>query len=324
VPLPRLLDAALDRLVIPGYSRLGYLARAAGWSALPADALAGRTVAVTGASGGLGEATAAGLVALGAEVELVVRDRGRGEAARARLLEGRPDARVTVGCCDLADLDDVRRYAADARDRLLALHGLVHNAGVLPARRTETAAGHELCLATHVLGPFLLTRELVPLLRAGSPPDRPGNPARVVFVSSGGMYTASLHTDDPEFREGRFSGGAAYARTKRMQVVLAELLADDLAAAGVAVHSMHPGWADTPGVAGSLPGFHRLTSPLLRTVEQGADTAVWLQAAREPGRCSGVFWHDRAPRPTHYLPRGEEAPEERAALWTLCVDATGP
>jgi NAD(P)-dependent dehydrogenase (short-subunit alcohol dehydrogenase family) len=324
VPLPRLLDAALDRLVIPGYSRLGYLARAAGWSALPADALAGRTVAVTGASGGLGEATAAGLVALGAEVELVVRDRGRGEAARARVLEGRPDARVTVACCDLADLDDVRRYAADARDRLLALHGLVHNAGVLPARRTETAAGHELCLATHVLGPFLLTRELVPLLRAGSPPDRPGNPARVVFVSSGGMYTASLHTDDPEFREGRFSGGAAYARTKRMQVVLAELLADDLAAAGVAVHSMHPGWADTPGVAGSLPGFHRLTSPLLRTVEQGADTAVWLQAAREPGRCSGVFWHDRAPRPTHYLPRGEEAPEERAALWTLCVDATGP
>lgn len=322
VPLPRLLDAALDRLVVPGYSRLGYLARAAGWSALPADALAGRTVAVTGASGGLGEAIAAGLVALGAEVEMLVRDRGRGETARARLLEAHPGARVTVARCDLADLDDVRRYAADARDRLVALHGLVHNAGVLPSERTETAAGHELCLATHVLGPFLLTRELLPLLRAGSPPDRPGSPARVVFVSSGGMYTASLRTDDPEFREGRFSGAAAYARTKRMQVVLAELLADDLAAAGVAVHSMHPGWADTPGVAGSLPGFHRITGPLLRTVEQGADTAVWLQAAREPGRCSGVFWHDRAPRPTHYLPRGTEAPEERAALWALCVDAT--
>jgi dehydrogenase/reductase SDR family member 12 len=322
VPLPRLLDAALDRLVVPGYSRLGYLARAAGWSALPADALAGRTVAVTGAGAGLGEATVAGLVALGAEVEMLVRDRGRGEAARARLLEAHPGARITVARCDLADLDDVRRYAADARDRLVALHGLVHNAGVLPGERTETAAGHELCLATHVLGPFLLTRELLPLLRAGSPPDRPGSPARVVFVSSGGMYTASLRTDDPEFREGRFSGGAAYARTKRMQVVLAELLAEDLAAAGVAVHSMHPGWADTPGVAGSLPGFHRITGPLLRTVEQGADTAVWLQAAREPGRCSGVFWHDRAPRPTHYLPRGEESPEERAALWTLCVDAT--
>ncbi len=323
MPLPRLLDAALDRLVLPGYSRLGYLARAAGWSALPPDVLSGRTVAVTGANGGLGEATAAGLVGLGAEVEMLVRDRARGEAARARILEAHPGARVSVARCDLADLDDVRRYAADARDRLIALHGIVHNAGVLPDERTETAAGHELCLATHVLGPFLLTRELLPLLRAGSPPDRPGSPSRVVFVSSGGMYTASLRTDDPEFLQGRFSGGAAYARTKRMQVVLAELLADDHAAAGVAVHSMHPGWADTPGVTASLPGFRRVTGPLLRTAGQGADTAVWLQAAREPGRCSGVFWHDRAPRPTHYLPGGEEAPEERAALWALCVDATG-
>jgi dehydrogenase/reductase SDR family member 12 len=324
VPLPRLLDAALDRLVIPGYSRLGFIARSAGWSRLPREALTGRTIAVTGSSGGLGEATVAGLVGLGAAVEMVVRDRGRGEAARDRVLAAHPGAQVTVACCDLSDLDDVRRYAADARDRLIALHGLVHNAGVLPDARTETAAGHELCLATHVLGPFLLTRELLPLLRAGSPPDRPGSPARVVFVSSGGMYTASLRTDDPEFREGKFSGGAAYARTKRMQVVLAELLADDLAGAGVAVHSMHPGWADTPGVAGSMPGFRRITGPLLRTVDQGADTAVWLQAAREPGQCSGVFWHDRVPRPTHYLPGGEEAPEARAGLWALCVDAAGP
>ncbi|GLZ54661.1 SDR family NAD(P)-dependent oxidoreductase [Actinomycetospora sp. NBRC 106378] len=319
--LPRLVDAALDRLVVPGYSRLGYLARSASWPALPPQALAGRTIAVTGASSGLGSATATGLAGLGAAVELVVRDRARGEATRAEILAAHPDAQVTVARCDLSDLSDVRRYALDARDRLLALHGLVHNAGVLPAERSESPQGHELCLATHVLGPFLLTRELLPLLRAGSPPDRPGAPARVVFVSSGGMYTASLRTDDPEYTEGRYSGGAAYARTKRMQVVLAELLADDLAPSGVVVHSMHPGWADTPGVADSLPGFHRLTGPLLRTAEQGADTAVWLQADTEPGHCSGLFWHDRSPRPTHYL-FGEETAAQRAALWTLCVDAT--
>lgn len=319
--LPRLVNAALDRLVVPGYSKLGYLARSAGWPALAPDALAGRTIAVTGASSGLGTATAAGLAGLGAAVELVVRDRGRGEATREAILAAHPAARITVARCDLSDLADVRRYALDARDRLLALHGLVHNAGVLPAERVETTQGHELCLATHVLAPFLLTRELLPLLRAGSPPERPGLPARVVLVSSGGMYTASLRTDDPEYTEGRYSGGAAYARTKRMQVVLAELLADDLAPAGVVVHSMHPGWADTPGVADSLPGFHRVTGPLLRTAEQGADTAVWLQAATEPGHCSGLFWHDRAPRPTHYL-FGEETAAQRAALWALCVDAT--
>ncbi|MEJ2886879.1 SDR family NAD(P)-dependent oxidoreductase [Actinomycetospora aeridis] len=318
--LPRLVDAALDRLVVPGYSRLGYVARRAGWSALPSGCLAGRTILVTGASGGLGAATARGLAALGARVELVVRDRARGEQARDAIRADRPGAAVDVAECDVSSLADVRRYAAEVRDREAAVHGLVHNAGVMPPERTETADGHELALATHVLGPFLLTRELRPVLRAGASPT---SPSRVVFVSSGGMYTASLPTDDPEFRSGTYSGGAAYARTKRMQVVLAELLADDLASDGIVVHSMHPGWADTPGVASSMPGFHRVTGPLLRTDEQGADTAVWLQAAAEAGHSTGVFWHDRAPRPTHYLPRGAETPQARAALWTLCVDATG-
>ena len=301
VPLPRLLDAALDRLVIPGYSRLGYLARSAGWTRLPTNALAGRTVAVTGASAGLGEATVAGLVGLGAAVEMVVRDRGRGEAARDRVLERYPDARITVARCDLSDLDDVRRYAADARDRLIALHGLVHNAGVLPAERTETAAGHELCLATHVLGPFLLTRELVPLLRAGSPPDRPGSPARVVFVSSGGMYTASLRTDDPEFLEGRFSGGAAYARTKRMQVVLAELLAEDLAvgghrraqhASGLGRHPRHR------GIDAGVPPAHRSAAADGRAGRRHRGLAAGRPRARALQR--GVLARPGAP--PHPLP----------------------
>lgn len=319
VHLPRLVDAVLDRMVVPGYSRLGYAVRRAGWRSLPARCLEGRTIIVTGAGRGLGAAAARGLVALGARVEMVVRDRTRGEQARAAVRAEHPGAAVEVAECDVSSLADVRRYAAEVRDREPAIHGLVHNAGVLPAERTETAEGHELALATHVLGPFLLTRELRPVLRAGAGPTAP---SRVVFVSSGGMYTATLHTDDPEFRTGTYTGGAAYARTKRMQVVLAELLADDLATDGIVVHSMHPGWADTPGVASSMPRFHRITAPLLRTDAEGADTAVWLQAAAEPGQRTGVFWHDRAPRPTHYLPRSAESPQSRAALWTLCVDAT--
>jgi dehydrogenase/reductase SDR family member 12 len=319
VHLPRLVDAVLDRLVVPGYSRLGYAARRSGWRTLPPGALDGRTVIVTGAAGGLGAAAVRGLAALGARVELVVRDRARGEQACAAVRAEQPGAALEVAECDVSSLVDVRRYAAEVRDREPAVHGLVHNAGVMPAERTETAEGHELALATHVLGPFLLTRELRPVLRAGSGPTAP---ARVVFVSSGGMYTASLPTEDPEFRTGTYSGGAAYARTKRMQVVLAELLADDLAADGIVVHSMHPGWADTPGVARSMPGFHRVTGPLLRTDAQGADTVVWLQAAAEPGHSTGVFWHDRAPRPTHYLPRAAESPQARAALWTLRVSNT--
>ncbi len=79
---------------------------------------------------------------------------------------------------------------------------------------------------------------------------------------------------------------------------------------------MHPGWADTPGVSSSLPRFYKLTRPLLRTPEQGADTIVWLCASDEAGRCSGKFWHDRRQRPTHRGLGAPESAEEKQALWT--------
>jgi dehydrogenase/reductase SDR family member 12 len=86
------------------------------------------------------------------------------------------------------------------------------------------------------------------------------------------------------------------------------------------VHAMHPGWVDTPGLADSLPGFHRATKPLLRTPRQGADTIVWLGATDQP---TGRFWHDRAPRPTHYVPWTKESAADRARLWDACVALTG-
>ena len=83
-----------------------------------------------------------------------------------------------------------------------------------------------------------------------------------------------------------------------MQVVLAEEWAKRLP--GVAVNAVHPGWVDTPGIPSSLPTFKKLTRPILRTPEQGADTFVWMVAAREPGRSPASFFHDRAVRPEHY------------------------
>ena len=80
---------------------------------------------------------------------------------------------------------------------------------------------------------------------------------------------------------------------------------------------MHPGWADTPSVASSLPRFHAVTRAILRTPAEGADTAVWL-AASPRARESGRFWFDRAPRRTHWLPFTKESPRDRRALWRLC------
>jgi len=325
VRLTTTVDWLMDKTVVPGYSRLGPAVRRAWWPADPwPGALAGRHVVVTGASSGLGAATVDGLARLGATVHLLGRRQDRLDdavaAVRGRLATtGTPAPDLSTAVCDVSDLDAVRRYAADLAGRIDALHGLVHGAGVLPPERTESAQGHELTYATHVLGPFLLTALLRPLLRDDGD-------ARVVWVSSGGMYTRTLDATDPEGTGRTFSGTDAYARTKRMQVALAQMWADRLRTDQVAVHAMHPGWAATPGLSESLAGFAKLAGPLLRTPEQGADTIVWLVAARPAsvtGGCSGAFWSDRLPRSTSFLPGAKEPPGERAALWAAVTEAVG-
>jgi NAD(P)-dependent dehydrogenase (short-subunit alcohol dehydrogenase family) len=310
-----MLDTVLDRTVIPGYTRVGYQLRQSGWENDPLpDSLSGRTALVTGANRGIGKAIATGLARLGATVLLTVRDRESGEQARDEIAaESGADVRVEV--CDMSDLGAVRAFAADLSSRVSRLDVLIHNAGVLPATRAETVDGHEVTLATHVLGPVLLTERLLPILASSSD-------ARVILMSSGGMYTQPLPVHDPEYRKGNYRGAIAYARTKRIQVALTPILARRWAAEQIRVYCMHPGWADTPGVAASLPGFRTLTGPLLRTPEEGADTAVWL-AATSPAPPTGRFWHDRRPRPEHYLPLTQFGDRHREQLWRYCADAIG-
>jgi NAD(P)-dependent dehydrogenase (short-subunit alcohol dehydrogenase family) len=115
----------------------------------------------------------------------------------------------------------------------------------------------------------------------------------------------------------------AYAQTKRMQVVLAELLAAELEDSGVCVNAMHPGWADTPAVRTSLPRFWNVMRRVLRTPAEGADTVVWLAASAAARGQSGRFWFDRQARSTHLLPWTRERPQERHALRRLCGRLTG-
>ncbi len=314
------VDTVLDKSLVLGYSSIGPALRRHWWPADPApDALVGRHVVVTGASGGLGEAAAAGIARLGATVHLLGRTASRLEDAADRIRREQPDADLLPEVCDVSDLDAVRTYAADLRQRVPVLHGIVHNAGVMPPERTESAQGHESTLATHVLGPLLMTELLRPALAASEA-------ARVVLVASGGMYSAPLDAsigDDVEYERGRYEGIRAYARTKRIQVTLAELLAARYAGDGITVHSMHPGWADTPGVTDAMPRFATVVGPILRTAASGADTIVWLTGADAATESSGRFWCDRAPRPTYYLPGRADDPEVRRAVWTYVCAATG-
>lgn len=311
-----LLDTILDRTVVPGYTTAGYRLRRHMWDADDLRPMDGKTVLVTGATSGLGLAAAEGFARLGAGIRLLVRSEERGERARAGVVAATGNRDVRVGVCDLSDLQDVRAFATRFAAEEPRLDVLVDNAGVLAPERVLSADGNELTLATNVLGPFLLTNLLIPLLTASAP-------ARIVTVSSGGMYTQRLHVEDLQSTRGTFDGPTAYARTKRAQVILTELWAERLAGTGVVAHAMHPGWADTPGVASSLPRFHRIVGPLLRSAEEGADTIVWLGAAAEPGEHSGGFWHDRRQRPTHRVPWTRETPADRVRLWSECERLTG-
>jgi NAD(P)-dependent dehydrogenase (short-subunit alcohol dehydrogenase family) len=244
-------------------------------------------------------------------VHLLARSEERGERARAEIFARSGNSDVRVNICDLSDLEAVRRFAECFNDEAARLDVLVNNAGAMLEERTLSIDGIELTFATNVLGPFLLTNMLIGLLEKSAP-------ARIVNVSSGGMYTQKIDVQDLQSARGRFHGPAVYARTKRAQVILTELWAQRLKDSGIVVHAMHPGWVDTPGLASSLPRFHRATKWLLRTPTQGADTIVWLGAAPQPAYKSGGFWHDRRERPTHRLPKTRETPEDRQLLWAEC------
>lgn len=314
-PVTGILDGAMDRALVLGYTRIGSALRRRWWAADPfPGALIGKRVLVTGATAGIGLAMARAFAGLGAEVHLLGRNPAKVRRCVADITAEIPGADVIGEVCDVSDLDAVAAWSTEFANRVPALDGLVHNAGLMPRERLVTPQGHEVQLATHVLGPHLMTERLLPLLRAA-------RSASVVFVSSGGMYGTPLVVDDLE-SDHDYNGVRTYARTKRMQVVLADAWAHRMAGTEVKVESMHPGWVNTPGVAEYLPRFRAVTRPLLREVADGADTAVWLVATRPPS-APGHFWHDRAQRPTTFGWQRRENPARVRRLLHQVSDLTG-
>ncbi|XP_050105377.1 uncharacterized protein LOC126585024 [Malus sylvestris] len=254
----------------------------------------GKNCIVTGANSGIGYATAEGLASRGATVYMVCRNKERGETAQSKIQTDTGNQNVHLEVCDLSSVSDIKSFASKFTTKNVPVHVLVNNAGLLEHNRVTTSEGFELNFAVNVLGTYAMTELMLPLLEKATPD------ARVITVSSGGMYTTPL-TKDLQFGDGNFNGVEQYGRNKRVQVALTEKWADINKNKGIGFYSMHPGWAETPGVAKSLPSFSKALSGKLRTNEQGADTVIWLALQPKEKLVSGAFYFDRAEAPKHLL-----------------------
>ena len=312
------IDALLELSVVASFTSLGPAIRAPlfAWDVPRPGMLAGRTALVTGPTSGLGRAAVDQLAALGARVILVGRSADRLGRVRDELVGVHGDDRFPIVVADMGSLASVRAAARHVIASEARLDVLVDNAGAILPTRTVGPDGIEGTLALLVVGPFALISGLLPLLRA-----TPG--ARVIATTSGGMYTQALDLADLESARVPYSGALAYARAKRAQTALIREWARRLPGAGVTFHAMHPGWADTPGLADMLPGFHRLMRPLLRTAAQGADSITWLATTPDAPSLNGKLILDRRARPFDRVPWTRLTAADRRRLWDLVVALAG-
>ena len=316
--LPALADDLLEALVVPSFTRTGYAVRRClfDWDDPGAWSMAGRTVVLTGPTSGLGREAARSFARMEARLVLVGRDEARLARTRAEIVAESGNEAITTVVADMSSLTSVRAAADRILEAAPRIDVLVDNAGAMFPTREVTPEGFERTFATMVLGPFVLASRLMP--RLAESPD-----GRLVAVTSGGMYTQALPLDDLAYERGEYNGARAYARAKRAQVALVREWARRLGPDGVAVNAMHPGWANTPGLEASLPGFAKLVGPGLRSAAEGVDTTIWLAAAPEAGETTGHLFLDRRVRPFDRLPSTRLSRHDRRALWDAVVALTG-
>ncbi|MES1925874.1 SDR family NAD(P)-dependent oxidoreductase [Salinisphaera sp. T31B1] len=308
---------AADRSVVaaaPAFTERGYLAME---DKAHSQFMDDRTIAVTGATGGIGLAVACEYARLGATLLLVGRDTARLGQARQRIADfadGTPD-RIHLYEADLLDASQTRAAAERIAAEHPRLDVLVNNAGALFDSHALTDDGFERSVAINLVAPFVLTEGLMtPLVAAHG---------RVVNMSSGGMYLQPLVVEDMNFESGEYSGTKAYARAKRGLVALTRHWARRYAETGVRFNAMHPGWVATAGVTEALPGFDKVMHRLLRDARMGADTAVWLGASAAAETCQGQFFLDRTPHPTAVVPGTQVKPSQAQALYAWLRNQTG-
>ncbi len=245
----------------------------------------GKICVVTGSNSGIGKETALSLAKMGACVVMVVRNQQRGEKARLEIVKQTGNNSIDLMICDLSSMDSIRRFAKEFKTKYERLDVLVNNAGAMFNKREVTPEGFERTLAVNYLGPFLLTHELLDLLKSSAP-------SRIINVSSGLAKDGKVDLDDLQ-SEKDFAGTKAYSRvrapvyanTKLMLMMFTYELARRLKGTRVTANVLMPGFVATNlgKNSGSLSSsiMFKIVRPMQVNAKKGAETSVYLASSND-------------------------------------------
>ena len=267
----------------------------------------GKVCIVTGSNTGIGKETARGLAQRGATVVLACRDVAKAGAARDDIAAttGRND--VEVEALDLGSTASIRAFAARFKEKHKRLDVLVNNAGVWTTSRAVTAEGFESTFGVNHLGTFLLTQELLPLLKSSAP-------SRVVVLSSGLHYRGKMVWDDLQYERRKFAGAAAYNQSKLANVLFTKALARRLEGTGVTVNAVHPGVVATELARAYPKLLVKIFHLFLLTPEKGAACSLHVATAPELSKVSGEYFEKSKIKLASAAALDESAQEQ---LWKL-------
>jgi NAD(P)-dependent dehydrogenase (short-subunit alcohol dehydrogenase family) len=276
--------------------------------------MVGRICVVTGATRGIGKATADGLAQLGATVVLVARRVEDGEKV-SQEIAARASVPPSVVTADLSEQRSIRRAAQELVERYPHIHVLINNAGVIPRQHEVTVDGFERQLAVNHLAYFLLTNLLLPQLVAGAP-------SRIINVSSGAHAHATIDFDDLQ-AERQYDPKQVYSRTKLANILFTYELSRRLRGTGVTANCLNPGVVDT-GMLADYMGVARTGDAVSRTFgatpKEGAETSIFLASSPQLEGVSGKYFERKRP-----IRSSRQSYDEGTArrLWEVSERLTG-
>jgi NAD(P)-dependent dehydrogenase (short-subunit alcohol dehydrogenase family) len=282
----------------------------------PEHRLAGKTILVTGATGGIGFIAARTLAMMGANVVIVGRDPAKAQASVARIQRETGATSVNALTADLSSMQEVRRLAAEFQAQYPRLDVLLNNAGAVFLSRQTTVDGYERTFALNHLAPFLLTHLLLDRLKADAP-------ARVVTVSSMAHRGQTIDVDDVNQTRRGYSAWRAYGESKLANIMFTYALARRLEGSGVTANTLHPGFVATGFARNNGPLWQvamSLVRPFAISPERGAQTSIYLASSPDVAALSGRYFVNSKPA-TSSQASYDVATQER--LWTLSEQMTG-